>query len=239
VWRSAEVGPADIAPVKSDRPVLVLSGAFDPVTPVAYGEEAHKRLSQSTLAVFPYQGHGPMVGNKCAQKMVAAFFDAPDQPVDTGCTAQDVKPLFSGAYTVKLVPFNDPKGVFTASVPKDWAVDEQASSGPMTFFASPDGVQFLGVGLFKDTSLEKAQQAILGTISEAYGPVDVQYAQTILIITLMQHTLDRPDQVYTGLIMLQQKGSDVATVWQAAPNNIFQAVTAPVATGVFMSLAAQ
>jgi pimeloyl-ACP methyl ester carboxylesterase len=239
VWRSAEVDPADVAAVKSDRPVLILSGAFDPVTPVAYGEEAHQRLSRSTLAVFPYQAHGPMVGSKCAQKMVAAFMDTPDRPVDTACTAQDVKPLFSGAYKVQLVPYSDPKGTFTARVPKDWTVDAQASTGPMTFFASPDGVQWLGVGLLKNTNLEEAQQAVLQAVSQAYGPVTVQYAQTILIITLMQHTLDRPDEVYTGLVMLQQKGKDVVAVWQAAPNNIFQAASAPVAPVVFTSLAAQ
>jgi hypothetical protein len=109
----------------------------------------------------------------------------------------------------------------------------------MTFFASPDGVQRLGVGLLKNISLVDAQQSVVQAVSQAYGPVTVQYAQTILIITLVQHTLDRPNEVYTGLIMLQQKGNDVAAVWQAAPNNIFQAVSAPVAPVVFTSLAAQ
>ncbi len=239
VWRSAEVDRADVAAVKSDRPVLILSGAFDPVTPVAYGQEARKRLSRSTLAVFPYQAHGPMIGNKCAQKMVAAFMDAPTRPVATGCTAQDVRPLFSGAYKVQLVPFSDPKGVLTANVPKGWTVDKKASTGPMTFFASPDGVQRLGVGIIKNSSLDKAQQDVVQMVSQAYGPVTVQYAQTILVITLMQHALDRPNEVYTGLMMLQQKGSDVAVVWQAAPNNIFQAVSVPIAPVVFTSLAAQ
>jgi pimeloyl-ACP methyl ester carboxylesterase len=115
-WRSAELDKADVAPVKSDRPVLILSGMLDPITPVSFAEETHRRLDKSTLVVFPYQAHGPMVGSKCAQILVAAFLAAPERSVDTSCTAQDVRPIFMGAYKVDLVPFSDPK--FSANIPR-------------------------------------------------------------------------------------------------------------------------
>src|SRR5258708_27030999 len=158
-WRSAELAPEDVAPVKSDRPVLIMVGAFDPITAPAFAQQSHKRLSHSTLALFPYQAHGPIVGSKCAQTITATFLNAPDQPVDTSCTAKDVKPIFLGAYNVDLVPYSDPNGTFSANVPKDWAVQSTQSKGPLTFFASPDGAQLLGIGVFKNTKAAAAQKA--------------------------------------------------------------------------------
>src|SRR5258708_37662720 len=158
-WRSAELMPADVAPVKSDRPVLIMVGAFDPITAPAFAEESHQRLSHSTLALFPYQAHGPIVGSKCAQTITETFLNTPDQAVDTSCTAKDVKPIFLGAYNVDLVPYSDPNGTFSANVPKDWAVQSTQSKGPLTFFASPDGAQLLGIGVFKNTKAAAAQKA--------------------------------------------------------------------------------
>jgi pimeloyl-ACP methyl ester carboxylesterase len=243
VWRSAELAQADVAPVKSERPVLILSGALDPVTPVAFAEETHARLKNSTLAVFPFQAHGPMVGSKCAQTMVADFFQSPTQTVDTSCTARDVKPVFMGAYKVDLVPFNDPNGSFAASIPKGWTRQDDTSKGSMTFFASPDDVQLLGIGIFKGKKLADGQKAALDSIAKAYGPVEVQQQMSqsaiVFTITIVVHSLDRPDQAYLGMIIARQLGRDTQIVWQAAPSNIFQAVLLPVAPLVFASVVAR
>ncbi len=242
-WRSAELDQADVAPVKSDRPVLILSGTLDPITPVAFAQETHQRLSNSTLALFPYEAHGPMASNKCAQTMVARFFEAPDQAVDTSCTAQDIKPIFMGAYKVQLAPFRDPNGKFTANIPKGWTAQTAESQGSMTFFASPDGNQLLGIGVFKGMKLADGQQAALDAIAKAYGPVEIQQETTqsaiIFTMTIIVHSLDRPDQAYLGMLLLKQIGKDTQVVWQAAPNNIFQAVLLPVAPLVFASLVAR
>lgn len=238
VWRSAELDKADVAPVKSDRPVLILSGALDPITPVSFADETHNRLSNSTLAKFPYQAHGPTVGSKCAQNMIASFFDAPDRKLDTSCTAQDVKPIFLGAYKVESAAFSNSK--FSATIPKGWTLQADASNGLMTFFASPDSSQLLGIGIFKGTKLADAQHNALDAIARVYGPVEVQQelSQSAIIFTIkiVIHSLDRPDQVNLGMLLIRQSGKDSQVVWQAAPSNIFQAVVTPIAPMVFASL---
>jgi len=45
------------APVESDRPVLILSGEADPITPPQYGKEVASRLSNSLHIVNAGQGH--------------------------------------------------------------------------------------------------------------------------------------------------------------------------------------
>lgn len=51
--------PADFhAPLKSDKPVLILSGALDPVTPPAYGKQILKGLTNARQLIIKGQGHG-------------------------------------------------------------------------------------------------------------------------------------------------------------------------------------
>ena len=238
VWRSAELDPADVAPVQSDRPVLVLEGNFDPITPVIYGEETNKRLPNSTLAVFPYQSHGVMVGSRCAENMVAAYFAAPTNTVDTSCAANDLKPIFGGAYDVNFTPYSDPNGAFTTRIPKGWIVDSSVPAGTMTFFTSPDEYkQLLGVGVYKNTNVADAQKKALDFIQKNYGPTTIQ-AQTsasaiIFTINIAIETTIRPDEVYYGMLMMRQTGGNTMVIWQAAPRNIFGATSIAVIPYVF------
>jgi pimeloyl-ACP methyl ester carboxylesterase len=239
VWRSAELDPADVAPVKSNRPVLILSGALDPATPPSFAEETNRRLANSKLVTFPYQAHAPLAASKCAQVIAAAFLNDPEKPLDTSCTANDVKPVFMGAYKVDLTPFTDPQGKFQANVPRGWTVQAQQSNGPMTFLASPDGAQLLGIGVFKDMDGAKAQKAAFELIAKTYGPVEVQVTESMLFITVVQHTLDRPTEANTGMLMVRALGKDTMVVWQAGPNNIFQATALAIAPQVFASVIAK
>lgn len=80
--------PADFhAPARSDKPVLILSGEFDPVTPPRYGEEILKGLSNGRQLVAAGQGHSVM-GRGCLPKLVARFVDALEtKTLDAGCIA--------------------------------------------------------------------------------------------------------------------------------------------------------
>ena len=67
--------PADFhAPFKSDKPVLVLEGELDPVTPPAYGEQVMKNLANAKLIVAKGQGHN-VIGRGCIPKLVEDFVD--------------------------------------------------------------------------------------------------------------------------------------------------------------------
>ena len=57
LWPRGDV-PADFnQPVVSDKPVLLLSGEFDPVTPPEYADRVMAHLSNGLHIVAPGQGH--------------------------------------------------------------------------------------------------------------------------------------------------------------------------------------
>lgn len=67
--------PADFHdPVVSDKPVLLLSGEWDPVTPPRYGETVRQHLSQARHLVVAGSGHITM-GRGCMPKLVEQFVD--------------------------------------------------------------------------------------------------------------------------------------------------------------------
>jgi pimeloyl-ACP methyl ester carboxylesterase len=225
-WRSAELSEADVAPITSNRPVLILSGNLDPITPVAFGEETQKRLKNSTLVVLPYQGHGVIIGSKCAQDVTAAFFNNPTGKIDASCTKDDLVPLFTGAIKPEFEPLNDPKASVTGIFPKGW---KQEPGAPLSFATSPDGLQLAAIGVYKDTDEKTARAAVLKALAEKYGAVAIQQeiTQDLLIvrITVIAHGLERPNQSTLGILYIRPDGKNVLVAWQAAPLNWFQAVT--------------
>jgi pimeloyl-ACP methyl ester carboxylesterase len=67
--------PADFKlPVVSDKPVLLLSGEHDPVTPPRYAEQVAKTLSNSRHLVAKGQGHTPM-GVGCMPRLYREFVE--------------------------------------------------------------------------------------------------------------------------------------------------------------------
>ncbi|MHB8680149.1 MAG: alpha/beta fold hydrolase [Rudaea sp.] len=85
VWPHA-TRPADFhAPLKTDKPVLILEGAFDPVTPPRYGEEILKGLTNARLLIAKGQGHN-VLGRGCIPKLVGEFVDKRDpKTLDAKC----------------------------------------------------------------------------------------------------------------------------------------------------------
>jgi pimeloyl-ACP methyl ester carboxylesterase len=78
--------PADVhAPLVSDKPVLVLSGEFDPVTPPRYGEQVVKGFANGRHLVARGTGHNVLVVG-CAPRLVAEFFKSADaRGLDASC----------------------------------------------------------------------------------------------------------------------------------------------------------
>jgi pimeloyl-ACP methyl ester carboxylesterase len=85
--------PADFNdPVQSDRPVLLLSGELDPVTPPRYGEAVVRHLPNGRHLVAPGQGHN-VFGNGCAPQLMGRFIAAADaQALDASCLQQLAPP---------------------------------------------------------------------------------------------------------------------------------------------------
>jgi pimeloyl-ACP methyl ester carboxylesterase len=92
--------PADFhQPVHSDRPVLLLSGEFDPVTPPRYGEQVARTLPNGRHLVLRGQGHNVITAG-CAPRLLGRFVDRADaRRLDASCLDQLIRtPAFTGAY---------------------------------------------------------------------------------------------------------------------------------------------
>ncbi|PTL83499.1 alpha/beta hydrolase [Vitiosangium sp. GDMCC 1.1324] len=71
-WPRGELPKDYREPVKSDVPVLLLSGELDPVTPPSWAEDAKRTLTHSLHVVLPGVGHGTSsIG--CARALMADF----------------------------------------------------------------------------------------------------------------------------------------------------------------------
>ncbi|MEZ4800067.1 MAG: alpha/beta fold hydrolase [Flavobacteriales bacterium] len=72
-------------PIKTDIPVLVLVGEFDPGTPKSYGEATIKEMSNATLIVVPNASHAAMHFNECTSNIVYTFLEGPNTPTNLNC----------------------------------------------------------------------------------------------------------------------------------------------------------
>jgi len=85
IWPHGTRPPDFHAPLKTDKPVFVLEGELDPVTPPRYGEQVLSQLSHARLLVAKGQGHN-VIGRGCIPKLVAQFVDELQQTkLDLGC----------------------------------------------------------------------------------------------------------------------------------------------------------
>lgn len=81
-------------PLRSDVPVLLLSGADDPVTPPGSAVRAMRGLSNARHLILPGQGHG-QIGVTCMNRVVAAFVrDLAPASLDARCLAATRPPPF-------------------------------------------------------------------------------------------------------------------------------------------------
>lgn len=78
--------PADFhQPLKTDKPVLLLSGEYDPVTPPRYGDAVAQNLPHSRHLVLKGQGHN-VINAGCAPLLVKHFIEGLDpQALDAKC----------------------------------------------------------------------------------------------------------------------------------------------------------
>jgi pimeloyl-ACP methyl ester carboxylesterase len=81
-------GPVDSdfgAPLRSDAPVLILSGGNDPITPRRYGEQILRGLPNAKHLVLAGQGHGQLA-NGCVPRVAAQFIaEGTTKALDDGC----------------------------------------------------------------------------------------------------------------------------------------------------------
>ncbi|KRB38215.1 transporter [Rhodanobacter sp. Root179] len=78
--------PADFhAPLKTDKPVLLLAGQYDPVTPPRYAEEVAKGLPNARVLTLKGQAHSVMATG-CTPQLIQHFIEKLDpKTLDASC----------------------------------------------------------------------------------------------------------------------------------------------------------
>ena len=97
LWPRATLPPGYRSPVRSDKPVLLFSGALDPVTPPANGAAVARTLSRSLHVVVPHGGHSfdGLEGIDCVSRLRTDFIERGTvEGLDTKCVADLRRPPF-------------------------------------------------------------------------------------------------------------------------------------------------
>ena len=102
-WPKGKITPDYYEPVRSSKPVLVLSGADDPITPPSWGEQVAKELKNAVHILAPGLGHG-VSPHGCAPDLIGRLFDtASVAGLDGGCLNVQHRPPFFVNYTGPVV----------------------------------------------------------------------------------------------------------------------------------------
>lgn len=86
-WNVPALGPKADTPVTANVPALLFSGAFDPITPPAFGETAAATLHPAYVFEFPAYGHGALTSGPCASEIMLAFVKDPARRPAAACLA--------------------------------------------------------------------------------------------------------------------------------------------------------
>lgn len=241
-WRSAELDSGDVAPPTTNTPILILTGSLDSQTPSVFARETAARFENSTLAVFPYQGHGVLPYSRCAQNLAAAFFADPGavKRLDTSCAAHDLMPVFSGAFEVSFAEQPDPRSGRTYALPKGWTPRPSAAEGSLSFFFSPEGTSSIGIGRLNQEVDEEVLRRLEAELSAQYeGRISLQASLKTFGTLILQYAVTTPDELYTGALVVlggSIAGGESVLMWYAAPGNSFSATFESILTRVLLSV---
>ncbi|MBQ0734382.1 alpha/beta fold hydrolase [Aquimarina celericrescens] len=96
-WNVDAVDELENKPVKSDIPVLLINGEYDPITPVRWSKQMASNLKNSFHFVFKGWLHSPTTNwsNPCAMNVANEFFNNPFQQPVLDCFNKIKKPKFT------------------------------------------------------------------------------------------------------------------------------------------------
>ena len=89
IWDVESLPPYVNQPVVSNKPVLLLSGQFDPITPPSFAALAAETLSNSYNIVDPYGSHGVAFDDTCLDQIILDFLGNPSTEPDASCLDSD------------------------------------------------------------------------------------------------------------------------------------------------------
>ncbi|MEO0494812.1 MAG: alpha/beta fold hydrolase [Actinomycetota bacterium] len=167
--------PLENEPATWIQPTLVMSGAFDPITPPEWGEAMAARLPNATFVYVPDRGHDADDGI-CSATVISSFIDDPSGPVDLSCVDADARLALTNS-NVEVFDRNDPAledSIFDID-PTDeieW-IDMRLPTWPADFFTDHE-VYWRNVDVFDDTVIVIRAGEFDGEELTAYLPFEVR-----------------------------------------------------------------
>jgi pimeloyl-ACP methyl ester carboxylesterase len=129
-WGANSHEVRDSMPVYADTPTLVISGEYDPTTPVTTGQMVSDDLPNDYFYIIPGMGHGATVNNDCSLSIVMGFLKDPSRKPDSSCLDQlqsfEFFLPYDGETPVDLVAVTDHVARVKGVIPAGW--DKQISS---------------------------------------------------------------------------------------------------------------
>jgi pimeloyl-ACP methyl ester carboxylesterase len=130
-WNANTHQPQDSAPVHADIPTLVISGEYDPTTPVTTGQMVSDDLPNDHFFIIPGMGHGATV-NECSLSIVKNFLLDPSHEPDSSCLEQlqsfEFFLPYDGIQPVKVVPITEHTMRVKGVVPLGWKKEISSST---------------------------------------------------------------------------------------------------------------
>jgi len=96
IWGVKKVPELENLAIRSDIPVLLISGEYDELTPVKWAEAMSNNLTNSYHLIFKGWKHGPTTNwsNPCAMQAANDFFNNPTEKPKPACFEQIKSPEF-------------------------------------------------------------------------------------------------------------------------------------------------
>ena len=96
IWGVKKVNAIENKPIKSDKPILLINGAYDIETPVKWASAMKDNLPNSYHLIFEGWTHTPTTNwsNPCAMQAANDFFNTPNQQPNPECLKGIKKAVF-------------------------------------------------------------------------------------------------------------------------------------------------
>ncbi|MFV0523825.1 MAG: alpha/beta fold hydrolase [Acidimicrobiales bacterium] len=207
--------------VVSDVPTLLMAGAFDPVTPVAWAEAAAETLSAGQVVVGPRASHG-VSSDECGMSLVAAFLDAPDQPVDGACLEEArLQFIDRPVEPIVMEPFSrqnpGPPATVTGVRPAGWSTGPGGEDYRRQSVLDPTFVLQMGTAPGSAPLVEQALTANYGLTMTDLQPPDGLEGWTV--------RSGETDDVAVRILQQSQGSLDALIIIGAPPDEIDQMTT--------------
>src|SRR5258706_4027304 len=122
-WGARTQDPRDTLPVKANIPTLIISGQYDPTTPVTTGQMVADDLPDNHFYIIPGMGHGATIGNDCSFNIMMDFLKNPAAVPDSSCLQSEKFDFFipySGEVPVNVVAITDTSLGLQGLIPARW-----------------------------------------------------------------------------------------------------------------------